>query len=43
MERAGADLGVQRLHQHAALLRPVAVEGLDHVLECAVADMDWPR
>jgi len=33
VEGAGADLGVERLQQHAALRRPVAVQGLDQVLE----------
>ena len=33
MEGAGADLQVQRLDQHAALLRPVRVQALDELLE----------
>jgi hypothetical protein len=33
VEGAGADFGVERLQQYATLLAPVAIEGLDHLLE----------
>jgi len=33
VEGAGADLQVQRLDQHAAVLRPVGVQALDQLLE----------
>ena len=33
MKCAGADLGVERLDEDATLLRPVAVQRLDHILE----------
>ena len=35
MKRASADFDVERLQQHAALTPPVAIEGLDDVLEGA--------
>src|SRR5665213_2379893 len=33
MERAGTHFGIERLDQHAALIRPITVEDLDDVLE----------